>query len=92
MLGNDNHSIYLKISKASWIKRSAIIVGCDNTSDVIHEVVAVHYDPSRNLIIARTSGTKEWTVDQEEATVSATVLANSNLLIMHTGFSEVGYL
>ena len=90
VLGSGNQEIYLKIAKISWIKRVALIIGCNNISGVIHEVVAVHYDPSSGNVVAHTSGEKEWTVDQENATVSTTAIANSDLLVIHTGFTEIG--
>ena len=80
----------MKIAKISWIKRVALIIGCNNTSGVIHEVVAVHYDPSSSKVVARTSGEKEWTIDQENTAVSTNVTANSDLLVIHTGFTEIG--
>ena len=90
MLGSGKHNVYLKISKIDWIKRVALIIGCNNTSGVIHEVVAVHYDPSSGNVVAHASGEKEWTVDQENATVSTTAIVNSDLLVIHTGFTEIG--
>ena len=90
VLGSGNHNVYLKISKIDWIKRVALIIGCNNTSGVIHEVVAVHYDPSSGNVVAHASGEKEWTVDQENATVSTTAIVNSDLLVIHTGFTEIG--
>ena len=56
---------------------------------VIHEVVAAHYDNSREQFIARTSGTKEWKVNQEDGTISANFIVNSVMLVIHTGFEEI---
>ena len=87
-LGTSGKGLALKIPKVSWAKRSAIIVGCDNTSGVIHEVVAAHYDPGRGFV-ARTSGTKEWSVDQETGEVRANFIQSSEMLIIHTGFLDI---
>ncbi|MFR4456381.1 MAG: hypothetical protein ACLT5C_13425 [Blautia hansenii] len=87
-LGTSGKGLALKIPKVSWAKRSAIIIGCDNTSGVIHEVIAAHYDPGRGFI-TRTSGTKEWSVDQETGEVSVNFIQSSEMLVIHTGFAEI---
>ncbi len=91
-LGNEGRGISLKLQKFSWNKRVALVVGCDNTTGVIHEVVAAHYDSSREQFIARTSGTKEWKVNQEDGTISANFIVNSVMLVIHTGFEAISVI
>ena len=89
MLGNNGTGISIKMPKVDWGKRSAFLFGCDNTTGVVHEVIAAHYDPSRKQVIARTSGKKEWAVNQEEMTINTTFISNSEFLIIHTGFEAI---
>lgn len=85
----ENKGICFKLQNSYWNKRSALIIGCDNTQEAIHEVIAAHYDSVKKEVIVRTSGTKEWTVDQGSRTISANFRTSSEILVIHTGFEEV---